>query len=91
MNSVELEVLFQKLDSIGSRAKKCTRAGQSIRDKRHAMRTSHVAMYDGETQHHRMKKHCKRGGLEKTSCGSIMAIRRFDGSRITCVYKTHRF
>lgn len=91
MNSIELDVLFQKLDAIRACAKKGTRKGQAMRDKTYAMKHAHVSAYDGMTQTHRMKKHCKRGGLEKTSCGSVMATKRFEGSRLTCVYKTKRF
>ena len=50
-----------------------------------------VSMYDGMTQTHRIKKHCKRGDLEKTSSGSVMATKRFNNSRVICVYKTARF
>lgn len=88
--------LLDTLDAIGNEAcKRETKAQKRnysrIQARAEKMKSLCVSMYDGETQHHRMKKHCKRGGLEKISCGSVMATRRFDGSRITCVYKTHRF
>jgi hypothetical protein len=38
----------------------------------------------------RFKKHCARGGHDKTSMGKVVSVRRFDGSRLTCVYSHHK-
>lgn len=38
----------------------------------------------------RCRKHGARGGHDKVKCGSVISIKRFEGSRSTCVYKHHR-
>ena len=91
MNSIEIDVLFQKLDAIRKCAQRGTQKGQAMRDKSYALKRAHISMHDGMTQTHRIKKHCKRGDLEKTSSGSVMATKRFNNSRVICVYKTARF
>lgn len=35
----------------------------------------------------RFKKHCARGGHDKTSTGRVISTKRFENSRLTCVYK----
>lgn len=39
----------------------------------------------------RFRKHGERGGHDKPKAGTTMRVRRFEGSRLICVYKTHKF
>lgn len=38
----------------------------------------------------RTRKHCERGGHDKTSMGTVTSVKHFAGTHATCVYKHHK-